>query len=264
MAERLTVGAVYTALEGIAPFASQANWDNSGLLVGDLNRPVSRVLLALDCSAAAVEEAKARRCELLISHHPVIFSPVRTVSFHDPVARLAAYGISAICMHTPLDSAPCGVNATLRGLLAAPLQLQGEPQLLEGGYGMVLASETSMQADELAASLRKRLGCQVVRYCAGTRPFRRIGIAGGAGGSLLEEAIAAGCDAFITGDVKHSCWYLAKSYGVALFDCGHYHTEAPVMARVRAHLAAALPTLLVLSAEADQDPVQYETGKGEE
>ena len=166
--------------------------------------------------------------------------------------------MAAICSHTPLDRASEGVNNILLELLRPALELEESGQMLEEGFGMAVNSHRCWDAAQLAAALKQCLDCTVVRYAAGNKPIRRIGFACGSGGSMLEEAIGAGCDAFITGDVKHDRWYAARSAGIALFDCGHYHLEVPVMRRLEQAMGQAFPELPVFYAETNRDPVQYQ------
>lgn len=249
---------IYRWLDGFAPFATQERWDNSGLLVGSMSQPVGGVLLILDISPAAVEEAARKHCDLILAHHPVIFDPLRQLSPTHPVYQMAQQGMAAICTHTPLDKASGGVNSTLFDLLRPALALEASGQPLEDGFGMAVNSLRSWNAGELAETLKHCLDCTLVRYSPGSRPIQRIGFACGSGGSMLEETIEAGCDAFITGDVKHDRWYLAQAAGIALFDCGHYQLEVPVMRRLEEAMRRAFPALPVYYGEANRDPVQYQ------
>lgn len=248
---------IYQWLDTYAAFAGQERWDNSGLLVGSMEQTVQGVLLTLDISPDAVEEAVEKHCDLILAHHPVIFDPLRQLPPAHPVYQLAQHGVAAICTHTPLDKASGGVNSTLFDLLRPALGLEASGESLEDGFGMAVNSREAWDAGALAAALQACLGCTVVRYASGRTPIRRIGFACGSGGSMLEEAIAAGCDAFITGDVKHDRWYAAQAAGIALFDCGHYHLEVPVMRRLERALQQAFPSLPVQYAAANRDPVQY-------
>ena len=113
-----TVGEIFSAVDAIAPFASAMDFDNSGLLVGSAGQPVDCALLALDITPAVIEEAVATGAQLIISHHPVIFHPLRSLNADSPVYRLAQNGLAAICAHTNLDLAPVhGVNTALAAAL---------------------------------------------------------------------------------------------------------------------------------------------------
>ena len=128
----LTVKEVYEAIDAFAPFASQESWDNSGLLVGGMAQPADRILTTLDISEAIVAQAVAEQVQLVVAHHPVIFSPLKTLPPDSPVYQLAAHGIAAICVHTPLDMAPLGLNTFAHTLLEKPLALQGTQEVVDG------------------------------------------------------------------------------------------------------------------------------------
>ena len=130
----LTVKEVYEAIDAFAPFASQESWDNSGLLVGGMAQPADRILTTLDISEAIVAQAVAEQVQLVVAHHPVIFSPLKTLPPDSPVYQLAAHGIAAICVHTPLDMAPLGLNTFAHTLLEKPLALQGTQEVLEPSW----------------------------------------------------------------------------------------------------------------------------------
>ena len=130
----LTVKEVYEAIDAFAPFASQESWDNSGLLVGGMAQPADRILTTLDISEAIVAQAVAEQVQLVVAHHPVIFSPLKTLPPDSPVYQLAAHGIAAICVHTPLDMAPLGLNTFAHTLLEKPLVLQGTQEVLEPSW----------------------------------------------------------------------------------------------------------------------------------
>lgn len=227
----LTVGNIYEVIDTFAPFASQESWDNSGLLVGSMYQPAERILTTLDISASVMRAAKENAVQLIVAHHPVIFSPLKSLSVFSPVYQLAAYGIAAICVHTPLDIAPEGLNLYAHAQLKESLALEGNPAVLEPtwtdgrGFGWMDRSRKEWTSEVLAKQLQEVLGCSNVRYSAKQRSIRKIAYCSGSAASMLELAAEQGCDALITGDVKHDRWYVAEYLGIALFDCGHYHTE---------------------------------------
>ena len=130
----LTVKEVYEAVNGFAPFASQESWDNSGLLVGSMTQPADRILTTLDISEEVIAQAVQQQVQLIVAHHPVIFSPLKALPQNSPVYQLAAHGIAAICVHTPLDMSPVGLNAYAHGLLAEPLALENAQSVLEPSW----------------------------------------------------------------------------------------------------------------------------------
>lgn len=249
-----TVGEIYDYLDSIAPFSTQASFDNSGLLVGDRTAAVEQILVAIDCSADVIAQAEKLGCQLIVTHHPVIFKGIRSLSAAHPVYRLAQAGIANISTHTPLDIAADGINDTLVSILRKPLSLGEKCAVIENGFGGVYACNTPLSPETLAKRLSSALGCENIRYCVGTCEIQKIAIVCGSGGEMLEEGIAADCDAFITGDVKHDRWYYAQDRGVSLFDCGHYTLEQPGVVRLYERLRTAFPMLGVMLAE-DTNPI---------
>ena len=156
----LTVKEVYEAIDAFAPFASQESWDNSGLLVGGMAQPADRILTTLDISEAIVAQAVAEQVQLVVAHHPVIFSPLKTLPPDSPVYQLAAHGIAAICVHTPLDMAPLGLNTFAHTLLEKPLALQDTQEVLEPswtdgrGFGWIPHMDTTNAGTDAANGIR--------------------------------------------------------------------------------------------------------------
>ncbi len=242
-----TVKEVLEILRVFAPTELACSWDNVGLLV-DAGRPVDRILTTLDITAAVVEEAEAQGCQLVVSHHPVIFNPLKRITMQDPAAMLVRHGISAICMHTNLDAAPGGVNDTLAGILG----IQNTASFAEGcGRIGAVAPTTARALAELCAD---RLGAHP-QYLEANRPVTRLAEVSGGGGSYLQEAIDLGADCLVTGEAAHHIALLARQMGVGLVVAGHWATEHPIAGVLAAHLSRALPDVKVQTAAADQDPL---------
>ncbi len=258
--DMITVGDVYKEINSIAPFCTQEKWDNSGLLVGDANMPAEKIYVSLDISNESVLAAKNAGAQLMISHHPVIFSPLKSFGPSDPVWKLAAANMAAICVHTPLDIADEGINAKLYEILREKLFLgEIKDSLCGSGFGWIAECSKCFAAVDMAEILKDILGCTVVRYCDCGRSIRRIALCSGSGGSFLSGIINQQCDAFITGDVKHDLWYTAKNAGISLFDCGHYHTEKIAVELLTEKLKAAFPDAEIIC-DNGGDPVMYAFG----
>lgn len=263
----VTVNSVYEVLDKIAPFKYQEKWDNSGLLVGDGDSEVNKILLTLDITNNIVDEACRKGSDLIISHHPIIFHPLKKIDFNNPVCRLLQEFKSAICIHTPLDVAKGGINDIIYDMLKKPLMLNDDTETIETvsndgvtGYGKICTTNLNDDIDEkeIASILKNVFGCTVVKYCEGTHYIRKIGFSSGAGGSFLDKVIEMGADVYITGDVKHDQWITASNNGLALFDCGHYHTETIALEYLKMILKANFPDITVEIAESNTDPVKYE------
>ena len=267
IAERLTimmegkmnlVSEIYTYIDSFAPFSAQEKWDNSGLLTGSMNKKVSKVLVTLDITNEVADEAAEIGAELIIAHHPVIFKPLYSLSENEPSCKLLKSGISAICVHTPYDVAEGGMSDILMNLVGFEksegiLEITGQRNK---SYGFGVASQ-EYQADELAKKLKNILGCTVVRYTDGGKPIKKAAFCTGSGGNLIEAALNQGADAYITSEVKHDQWLLAKQRGISVFDCGHFHTENIGMIRLCKMLAADFSNIEFVMSEVNKDPVKY-------
>lgn len=235
---------VYEKLNEMAPFSLALSYDNPGLLIGDAEADVTRVLVALDCTPAVVAEAKSMGAQLIVTHHPVIFDPLRSVTAgeNSVVYACLTSGIAVISAHTNLDSANSGVN----DCLAAALGLT-DVTVIEDDEGFRFRKgvlEPPLSADAFAVRIKSVLG-GVVRYTDGGKPIQTVAVCGGSGGDLLELARAE-ADAYVTADVKHKTLIRASTLGFSLFDAGHFHTEDTVIKPLAERLAACLPGVAVL------------------
>lgn len=270
IAERLTimmegkmnlVSEIYTYIDSFAPFSTQEKWDNSGLLTGSMNKKVSKVLVTLDITNEVADEAAEIGAELIIAHHPVIFKPLYSLSENEPSCKLLKSGISAICVHTPYDVAEGGMSDILMNLVGFEksegiLEITGQRNK-SYGFGTIGVASQEYQADELAKKLKNILGCTVVRYTDGGKPIKKAAFCTGSGGNLIEAALNQGADAYITSEVKHDQWLLAKQRGISVFDCGHFHTENIGMIRLCKMLAADFSNIEFVMSEVNKDPVKY-------
>ena len=256
---------IYTFLNEIAPVRYQMDFDNAGFLVGDGGAVVKKALLALDITDAVIAEAIELRAQLIVSHHPLIFTPLRHATTDDLAGRkvltMARHGISAICMHTNLDAAEGGVNDVLADLFSIR-----QRTAFADGCGRV-GDIDPITVPELAALAQRKLAalCNApdtgtavqVKFADTGKPVRRLAVISGASGSLFAEAIAEGADCLLTGEANHHHALDAKRLGLSLIAAGHYATEFPVTAAVAAALRTALPELEVLVSTENRDPYTY-------
>ncbi|MGN1481433.1 Nif3-like dinuclear metal center hexameric protein [Porcipelethomonas sp.] len=256
-----TVSEIYKYIDSIAHFSLQEKWDNSGLLTGNMNRKISRVLVTLDITNDVADEAVETGSELIISHHPVIFNPLYNLEDDEPACILMKNGISAICVHTPFDIAENGMSDILMELSGfkkteGTLEVTGHDDK-PYGFGTVGVSDRGYTSAELAQRLKELLGCTVVRYTDGGKNIKKAAFCTGSGGNLIESALNLGADAYITSEVKHDQWIYAKRKGISVFDCGHFHTENPGMKMLCKMLAADFPNIEFSMSEVNKDPVNY-------
>ena len=232
----MTIDDIYRILDAYAPFSLQESYDRSGLLVGDRQKSVSRILLTLDITIPVIREAAEKRADLIISHHPVIWDPIRSIDSTHPVWHLVQHQIGAICSHTCMDIAEGGLNDYIGNMMAEKLPFAHQPQPfaeLSGGrtLGRTVTLEKAYSAAELAGVLREVFRSVSLRYYSGQNAdnIRKIAWCSGSGGDLIADAVRIGADALITGDCKHSVWADAQNRAFTLFDCGHFETEMPVV-----------------------------------
>ena len=262
-----TVRDIFTQMDQWAPFETQMDFDNAGFLVGRGEREVRKILVSLDITEPVADEAADWGADLIVAHHPVIFHPVKRLTDETPTGRtllaLAERGIAAICAHTNLDAAQGGVNVCL----AQALELTDLEQLHQDGvdrsgqpYGIGRVGSTTgtpMYAPAFAAFVKEALGANGVRYVDARRPVRRVAVGGGACADLLRDALALGCDTFVTADVKYNGFLDAKALGVNLIDAGHYPTEQVVCPVLAKWLAAGFPQVEILSTSRHKEAFLY-------
>lgn len=261
----MTVHDILTFVETLAPLSMKYDWDNVGLLCGSAGQEVHKILVALDPFEGVCREAADKGADLLVTHHPLIFRPRKSVTDGDDVGRsilfLAKHGISALNAHTNLDCAPGGVNDVLAETLGLadvevldPLGVDGQGR----PWGLLRAGAVEAQPlPQFLAHVKTRLQVQGLRYVDGGRPVRKVAVGGGACADELPAVLAAGCDTFVTADVKYNEFYDAKAEGVNLIDAGHFATENPVVAVLAAKLRAAFPEIPVECAETHRDYMNF-------
>lgn len=223
----VTVGDIFAFINSIAPFDTQESWDNSGLLVGDVNRTVEKVAVCLDVTNDTLDKAIELGVDLVVSHHPVIWEPLKFVPTDSPVSKAIRAGVSIISAHTNWDLAEGGVNDVLAKLIG----LSDVTRLSEDGeLAMLRVGElkTAVPAKDFAEIVSSALDT-VVRVALPDKPIKKIAVCGGAGASFLPDLIGKGVDAFVTGDSKHNDFLDAIDYDISLLAAGHYETETMSM-----------------------------------
>ena len=243
----MKINEIIAFADRLAPFESAEEWDNVGLLVGDPDAAVSRVLLALDITPAAVEEAREKNCELIVSHHPVIFSPLSALRPDSAEYLLAKYDIAALCLHTNLDRADQGVDTAL----AAALGLDDTVFFAED-FLLVGKPEAPCSAEEFASFIKERLHAPSVRFTQGR--VSRVAVSSGGGGEGVALARKYGCDAFVTGELKHHQYLCAVQRGIAAFDAGHFSTENVVIAPLKELFEERFPEVEFIVGKASECP----------
>ena len=236
----------YGYLNSIAPFETQEDWDNNGMLVGDMDAEVKKVAVVLDITHEEIKKAKAIGADLIISHHPVIFNPIKSVTRGSVPYELVASSINALCCHTPLDIADGGTNDSLAKLLGIEVTRTEDPILR-------LGTVEPTTAENLAGKIAKTLNTKV-RYADAGRKIEKIAICTGAGCSLIEAA--GEIDAFITGDASHHNFLDCIQTGITLIAAGHYETEIVVVPVLVKKLQAQFPDIEIIDIK-QENPIKF-------
>lgn len=223
-------------MQTVAPAELAEDWDNVGLLFGDPAREIDTVVVTLDVDASAIAYAKAQGAQAIVSHHPVLFSPVRAIKAPSALYDLVTSGIACFAAHTNLDAAKGGVNDAL----ARVLGLQNVKEAF-GGIGRIGELPAAVTPTDFARMVGDALHTSV-QLRAGDKPVRTVVLVGGAGGDYILEAEA---DAFLTGEIKHHEW-LETPAALTVAAAGHYATEVVVVEPLAGRLQEAFPCLRVL------------------
>lgn len=234
----MTVNDIYAFLDQKFPFASACSDDNVGLLVGSGDIEVKSVLVTLDLTKAAIEEAERLGANLIITHHPVIFAPLSEIKRDSLVYSVIEKNISVISAHTNLDNGVGGVNYCL----ADALDLENQEAVDTGEELVIRMGElnTPLSPDDFGKVLKERLNI-TPRYNEGGKAIKRVLVCGGSGGNHIASALSKNCDALVTADIKYHLFLEAARCGITLFDCGHFHTENLVIKPLTSLLKEAFP-----------------------
>ena len=260
-----TVGEILQYMESIAPRYMKMDWDNVGLLCGSRNDRVTKILVALDPFEHVCEEAAQWGAELIVTHHPIIFQALKSITDDTSIGRgirvLVKHDISAINAHTNLDQVPGGVNDVLAATLGLEnIQVIDACGVDEEGraWGLLRCGNAPKQPLEAFLRLVKaQLGCDGLRYVDGGKPVHKVAVGGGACASELRAVAKAGCDTFVTSDVKYNQFWDAKELGINLIDAGHFHTENPVVAVLAKKLQEKFQELEVKISEKHNDCMKF-------
>lgn len=259
-----SVNEVYRLLDEKYPYCVQEDYDNSGIMA-DCGRGIDRIVVSLDITNAVVEYAASIGAQLIVSHHPVIFKPIRSIAFNSPLNRLMQAGISAISAHTNFDMAVGGVNDALAskiGLQSIKPVFKVSEKAVNGvvqknyiGRMGCLAHEMTPAgfAEHIGMCLRGR---KAVEYVDGGKPVRTVAVGGGSCGEFIFECMENNIDAYVTGECKHHEMIYAKDNGITMIAAGHYATENIALEALAETLKAGFQDVEVIVTRLD-DPVSF-------
>ena len=253
-----------SALERFAPLPLQESWDNAGLQVGLTETEVSGALLCLDVSERIVDEAIEKGCNLIVSHHPLLFRGLKTISDLTDVQRTVMktieHHLCVISMHTNMDNARGGVNfriAQKLGLQKVDFFARKAVEGIEAGSGVIGTLQEPLAADDFILQVKKTFGveCAMCNELL-RRPIAKVAICGGAGDFLLDEALKAGADAFVTGEM-HYHQYFGYEQQIQICVIGHYQSEQFTSEIFREIIENDCPGIRTCIAETCTNPILY-------
>ncbi len=228
-----TVNQIYNEINKLAPFSLALGFDNCGLLVGSKEKQITACILALDVTNEVIDLAIKHKANLIITHHPIIFDPIKSVTDDSRVYKLIKNDISVISAHTNLDIVDGGVNDVLVNLIGLT-----NVSIFENsdGVGRIGELKQEMTGKQLAQLVKQNINAKGVIATHTENTIKKVAVIGGAGGDYLESAITAGADAFITGEAQHHVVIDAINSDITLICTGHYYTEAPVLYSLKTRL----------------------------
>jgi len=225
--------------EELAPTSLAEDWDNVGLLIGDLNKSVNRVMLTLTVTSPVVAQAQQNDIDLIIAHHPIIFRPLKHLRLDDPnndmIAACLLHDIAVFAAHTNYDAALRGTSKVFAAQLGLtslqPLQQSvASDNEVTTGFGRVGQLPSAMEPEAFLQYVAEQLNVQTVRHC-GPVPstVNTVAVMGGSGGSFLRDALSAQADVYVTGDIDFHDALEAEQQGIWVVDAGHFATEQLIM-----------------------------------
>ncbi|MGM9603680.1 MAG: Nif3-like dinuclear metal center hexameric protein [Faecousia sp.] len=260
-----TVKNIVDFMETIAPQSKKESWDNVGLLCGREGKEVHTVLVALDPFEDVADEAVEIGADLILTHHPLIFNPLHSLTDGTAIGRtiftLVRHDISAFNAHTNLDIAPEGVNHCLAKKLGLeniavidPVEMDEQGSL----WGLMRRGTVEEQAlEEFLPRVKEALQAPGLRYASGGKRVHHVAVGGGACGEEWPAVLRAGCDTFLTSDVRYNDFWDARDAGLNIIDAGHFYTENPVCGYLREIVSAAFPELNVVISQKNRDCMKY-------
>lgn len=245
----MTVEQLYEALEERFPRSLSCSWDHDGKMVlPEGGREVTKVLCCLDCTDGAIERAKEEGCELILSHHPLLFRPFYALNREEPNVRKAldlySSGIALFSFHTRFDCGKGGVNDELSALFGLE---EVRPFLVEGlPMGRIGKLPKALSTEELASKVKAVLGCKSLRLTLDRKDIQWLAVLGGSGGDAYKEALAAGADGYLTGEAGYHEMLDAADQGLCMVVAGHDYTENPAAGALGRNVKELLPSAEVL------------------
>lgn len=265
----MKVADIIAAVEEFAPAIIQDGRDNTGLQIGSPQQEVHGVLTGLDCTEELVAEAVRRGCDMILTHHPLLYNGIRHIDPAEPVGAAVAAairaGVAVYAAHTSADKVLAGVSGAMaRRLGLLNIRVLAPEGILPGtdgeeyGFGAVGDLPEPLSCAEASALIKKAFGLSVLRTSAPIDgPVDRIAVCGGSGAPLLPAAIASGARIFLCGDISYHNFFVPE--GFMLADAGHFETEVEIVKVLHSVLRKKFPNFvsLVSESEGKANPVNY-------
>ena len=247
-------------LEQFAPLSIQEGWDNSGLCIGSPEDEVKGVLLGFDCTPELIDEAVEKGCDMVVTHHPLIFRGLKRIQGGDPVAdaviKAVRAGVAVYAAHTTADKVIAGVSGAMaRRLGLRDIALMED----EGGYGLgaVGTLPHPMTGEEAIAYVKEKFGLETVRASKPVGRVEKVAMCGGSGGSEIDAARATGAQLYISGDISYHHFFTPE--GFMVMDIGHFESEVDIVGILCKVIREKIPTFAVRISDnlGRSNPVRY-------
>lgn len=243
---------IYDYINGFAPFESAMSFDNVGILVGSEKKWSERVIAALDVDKKVINEAVEKNAGIIITHHPIIFNPIKQLSENSVPYLAAKYGITVISAHTNLDIARGGVNDSLAKCIGVDTE-----EYFDSECALIGTLPENISCQQFAENIKNRLSLKGLRYTDAGKKIKRVVVSCGAGGDNIFLAAKLKADAFVTGEIKHHEIVFANDNSIAIFDLGHFGSEDMIIPRLVKMLGEKFSGTKFEQAESDSDGVLY-------
>lgn len=258
----VTCGDILAAVGAAAPLSLQESWDNSGVQTGDTAAPCTGVLLALDPTETVVAEAISRGCNLLLTHHPLLFRGLKSITGSTPVERavIAAIrgGVTVASWHTALDSAPEGVSVEMaRRIGARVISVLAPDTEACTGLGVIAEFDNQLDPAVFIARVKEAFGSHPFRCSSvSDKPIKRVALCGGSGGEFIPAAVAAGAQAYVTADVRYHD-FVDRGQDIFIVDIGHFESESCAKDIFYRVITEKFPNFAVYYTESETNPINY-------
>ena len=252
-------------IEKMAPVFLKEDYDNVGIMIGDFNQDVKRVLLALDCTNDVIDEAIENKCDMIITHHPLLFrrpkNIVRGDILGDKIFKLIKEDITLYACHTNLDSARDGINETIVNMLGFTsdeiIESHDDNNYKDCGIGRIVRLEESLNLTEIIEKIKNNLNINNLRVARGKETIKTIAIINGSGQDFFNEARILGADCIITGDTTYHFVSDYKEMGISIIDAGHFGTEFEVFLKTLEFLKEDFKDVEFINSVKSKDPYEF-------